>query len=53
MKKVKPVLFTPEERSKQLEPILREVKKQVKQYHMAKKADTLRKAPGQEYLFNI
>jgi hypothetical protein len=52
MSKSKAILFTPEERSKQLDPIMREVKKQVKRYKAAKKSGKLRKRE-KTLLFNV
>jgi len=47
--------FTPEEKSKELDQIMIEVKKQVEQYRAAKKAGTLRKISDRDknYLVSV
>ena len=49
------IVFSPEEKSKQLEAVMQTVKKQVKQYRLAKKNGTLRKVTEATYtyLFNV
>ncbi len=47
-------IFLPEEKSKQLDPVMREVKKQVKRYKAAKKIGKLLKSPSSPpLLFNL
>lgn len=49
------IVFSPEEKAKQLEAVMQTVKKQVKQYRQAKKNGTLRKVTEARntYLFNV
>ena len=49
------IVFSPEEKAKQLEAVMQTVKKQVKQYRLAKKNGTLRKVTEatNTYLFNV
>lgn len=55
MKNNSRIFFTPTEKSKKLEGVMRKVKRQVKRYREAEKAGKLRKATGADaaILFNV